>query len=673
MSHSPGGFVHLDKSDADVEKVVGSDVEEVVTWDHELCRTKTFSTAFLILSGRRFDSPNRYEQQKILFNFIDQPAHDYFMSRSQQARAFDELKIVCKLGWTANSVTSRKKKWNVHFVAEHLAILLVLRRQVEKEKEARVEVERSSRSASKGGVPKATSLKRAFRKLWRIYEPSLKLFTQAERDAENVVHRTPSLSLQLTGAHDQDHVPWGRWTEFESNCPVCTHASTMPMQSREDVNAANSRLREAAEANGGDGKFEAAEMKVGCYCWGQNCFGDRDGIGCWKCVDLAMEKGELSADAVEPGVCRFDCDVCRCSCQCTFVESKRHTITNGLKKNGMKNKPIETQESQREGGRLLFFDYVKNNLDNFFVREFQDVDSRSKFEVVTDIATKTAIDISSNTAMQCNPNVMRGLQEIIPGRRTNIEMRTLAGGGKKKVSISIQQARKELKGRGVERKNPPEMPSFDDNTPPASNFLSNAGNRTHRNRLSSAPLRPPVMLMTGTPKATASSPPQMMERVQKRVMDKLFDAATTPQTKRVVAKVHAQLAQKDATFTSVSTATRISSPRRRFLLPALTFNEPWDRGAQVTWQTTAPVLVRRTSFHNYYLVNHYYYNLVPMVPTVNKRFFKSFDLISRQCYLVLKPIQVPILLLLQPNLLHHLTDLVLDWAVFWMVRRPRDN
>ena len=57
-------------------------------------------------------------------------------------------------------------------------------------------------------------------------------------------------------------------------------------------------------------------------------------------------------------------------------------------------------------------------------------------------------------------------------------------------------------------------------------------------------------MMTGTPKATASSPP-MMERVQKRVMNTLFDNATTPQTTRVVAKVHAQLANKDATFTTV--------------------------------------------------------------------------------------------------------------------------
>jgi hypothetical protein len=85
---------------------------------------------------------------------------------------------------------------------------------------------------------------------------------------------------------------------------------------------------------------------------------------------------ELLADAVETRVCRFACDVCLCSCQATFMENKRHTIANGLKKNELKCKPVETRKSQREGGRSLFFDYVRNNLDNYTVREFQDVDSR---------------------------------------------------------------------------------------------------------------------------------------------------------------------------------------------------------------------------------------------------------------------------------------------------------
>ncbi len=123
MLHSSGGIIHLDDSNANAEEV-GSDVKEVVRWDHELHKTKTFLMGFLILSGCRFDSPNLEEQQKILFNFINQPAQEYFLGRSLQAKAFEELKIACKLGWKTE--TSHKRKWNVRFVAEHLALLLVL-------------------------------------------------------------------------------------------------------------------------------------------------------------------------------------------------------------------------------------------------------------------------------------------------------------------------------------------------------------------------------------------------------------------------------------------------------------------------------------------------------------------------------------------------------------------
>jgi hypothetical protein len=45
--------------------------------------------------------------------------------------------------------------------------------------------------------------------------------------------------------------------------------------------------------------------------------------------------------------------------------------------------------------------------------------------------------------------------------------------------------------------------------------------------------------------------PVMMEKVQKRVLDTFLDHTTTPQTKRVVTKVHDQLVHKDAAFTTV--------------------------------------------------------------------------------------------------------------------------
>jgi hypothetical protein len=96
----------------------------------------------------------------------------------------------------------------------------------------------------------------------------------------------------------------------------------MLMQLRKAINAADALLREEAEANSGDGKFEAAVNKVGCYCFGQNCYGNDDGIGCWWCVEMVRRKDNLPA--VE--VCQFDCPICKCNCQAIFHENKCQTI-----------------------------------------------------------------------------------------------------------------------------------------------------------------------------------------------------------------------------------------------------------------------------------------------------------------------------------------------------------
>jgi hypothetical protein len=64
---------------------------------------------------------------------------------------------------------------------------------------------------------------------------------------------------------------------------------------------------------GGDGIFVVAAMNVGCYCFGQNCFGKEEGIGCWWRVKLAQEKGNFLLEmelGVEPGLCHFQCNMC---------------------------------------------------------------------------------------------------------------------------------------------------------------------------------------------------------------------------------------------------------------------------------------------------------------------------------------------------------------------------
>jgi hypothetical protein len=160
MWHPSKGVIHLE-DDSSGNEIVDSDVDKVVQWDRSLSSTKTFKTAVLILSGRKFESPSLESLQKILHLFINEPTSDYFKKISSHATAFAKIQAACKAGWKLEA--TRKKKWSVHFTAEHLAFLLVLQKLVKKEKD--VQDANKGTTCSSTGVPKANDLKRTFRKL----------------------------------------------------------------------------------------------------------------------------------------------------------------------------------------------------------------------------------------------------------------------------------------------------------------------------------------------------------------------------------------------------------------------------------------------------------------------------------------------------------------------------
>jgi hypothetical protein len=116
---------------------------------------KTFAAAFTILvSHHRYHALKLEDQQKLLKRFINEPAEEYFRRRSKHSKALNELKIAYNAGWKMEAL--RIKKWNLRFVADNLALLLVLRGQVKKE----LEEQEANRKATWTGVPKATELKR---------------------------------------------------------------------------------------------------------------------------------------------------------------------------------------------------------------------------------------------------------------------------------------------------------------------------------------------------------------------------------------------------------------------------------------------------------------------------------------------------------------------------------
>ncbi len=59
-------------------------------WDRDLCATKTFLTAVLILAGRKYNSSKLDSQQEKLLKVIDRPAINYLRLGLLQGIAFKE-------------------------------------------------------------------------------------------------------------------------------------------------------------------------------------------------------------------------------------------------------------------------------------------------------------------------------------------------------------------------------------------------------------------------------------------------------------------------------------------------------------------------------------------------------------------------------------------------------
>jgi hypothetical protein len=70
-----------------------NEVTEVMRWDVKACKKPSYRTAITILSSsRRQGTPPLSTIREWLNIIIDQPAMDFFLPYSEQARAFKDLK-----------------------------------------------------------------------------------------------------------------------------------------------------------------------------------------------------------------------------------------------------------------------------------------------------------------------------------------------------------------------------------------------------------------------------------------------------------------------------------------------------------------------------------------------------------------------------------------------------
>ncbi len=111
------------------------EVQVVVPWDAQLKLSPIYVSAFDIFSGKAHKSPPLDMKRDMLQNIVSRPSEEYFLSNTSQATDFSKLKKQCRAGWT--SMSGRNRVWTMAYTAEKLALLLVLREQVDSEKKVR--------------------------------------------------------------------------------------------------------------------------------------------------------------------------------------------------------------------------------------------------------------------------------------------------------------------------------------------------------------------------------------------------------------------------------------------------------------------------------------------------------------------------------------------------------
>jgi hypothetical protein len=326
-----------------------SDDVEIVEapWEQVVLQNRDYKDPYNIFIGRKHGSPGLDKMRDLLLDFKGENADTFFIHGSKQSIEFANIVHIINAS-TKKSKATREKAWNQTYVSQVLAKIIVLRSMELSDREQLPSNQRVARGRS--------TLSRKIEKVWKIYEPCLKLFKDAELAHLNKKHKTPSLKYQETGPRMQDSYCFDVQMKDKNGCPRCAHFSTMGFDLSE-VNAINSSRRLTAMAEG-ESTFDGLSSKHGCFCFSIDCHGSFDGKGCYVCEDL-HKRGASQDMSVDVGFCLFSqCSICShgkdregCQCQVIFEEHYRQTIALAIKKNNEREEEKKKQAAFDGGGK----------------------------------------------------------------------------------------------------------------------------------------------------------------------------------------------------------------------------------------------------------------------------------------------------------------------------------
>ena len=160
---------------------------------------------------------------------------------------------------------------------------------------------KSSRKKSKSSLPPPAAALVSMVNAARLKLKEEAMTSAAEtrkRKAGSSAGRTKSVKdflLKNSTVYNSDFVEVA-CNEIESNllCPICNHRSLVSLTTKEQADSENGRIQEFDKRKmeewdtkgriGSKPRMAKTRSQIlGCMCYSQNCIGNNDGSGCFKC------------------------------------------------------------------------------------------------------------------------------------------------------------------------------------------------------------------------------------------------------------------------------------------------------------------------------------------------------------------------------------------------------
>ena len=125
----------LASSSIDLASDSDDEIQIVTLWDREARKEDLYKITYSIFLGRKYGSPSLSDMRNWLTVFVTKPPLNFFLNGSKQLENFTLLMEVSRM--SNLSKTLRQKKWTLNFVADKLAILLILCQKVVDKRESR--------------------------------------------------------------------------------------------------------------------------------------------------------------------------------------------------------------------------------------------------------------------------------------------------------------------------------------------------------------------------------------------------------------------------------------------------------------------------------------------------------------------------------------------------------